>query len=221
MSALAGPLSSSIGKKAVMAVTGVVLFGFVVGHLLGNLQIFIPDHGAKLNAYAEFLHHNVGPLWIARLILLGAVFLHIGTAVALWLDNRAARPIPYGHKAWRKASYSSRTMMVSGPIIALFVLYHLSHLTWGATHPSFQPLDVYHNVVAGFSSTPAALAYIAAMLLLGSHLAHGLWSMCQTVGLNHPRYTPWLRALSVLVGWGLALGNISIPLAVMAGVIRS
>ncbi|MBI3272345.1 MAG: succinate dehydrogenase cytochrome b subunit [Planctomycetes bacterium] len=217
MSALASTLQSSIGKKFLMAVTGLVLFGFVVGHLLGNLQLYIPDGGKKINEYAEFLHHNLALLWGARIVLLGAVLVHILVAFSLAYDNRRARPVAYGIKNWRRASYASRTMIVSGPIIALFVVYHLLHFTIGSVHPSFRPSDVHHNLIAGFSSFGASFAYILAMLLLGNHLHHGLWSMLQTVGVNHPRYNVPLQVLSGVVGWGIALGNISFPVAVLMG----
>lgn len=219
MTALIGTLRSSIGKKTVMAVTGLLLLGFVIAHLLGNLQVYAPDDGKSLREYAQFLRHNMALLWGARLVLLGLVVAHILTAVLLWLENNAARPVCYAVKEYRKADYAARTMIVSGPIIALFVVYHLLHLTWGTVHPDFNEHDVYKNVVNGFRSPLASAAYIAAMALLGTHLSHGIWSMCQTVGINHPRYNGFLHSASMVVGWGLALGNISIPVAVLTGIV--
>ena len=204
-----------IGKKAIMAVTGVILFGYVVGHLLGNLQVFLGPR--KLNDYARFLHANPTLLWGTRGLLLVSATLHIWSSLELALLRRAARPIGYVKYGNVQASYSSRTMMWSGPIIAAFVVYHLLHFTFGTVHPSFQSLDVYNNVVTGFRSVPVSVAYISAMLLLGMHLQHGLWSMFQSLGANHPRYTPLLRGAAALSAWVVVAGNISIPIAVLTG----
>lgn len=211
---------STIGKKVMMAVTGAVGFGFVVAHLAGNLQFYLGPEA--LNEYGASLRRNPGLLLAARLTLLAAVVLHLIAAFQLLALNSAARP--EGYRAWtpRKSSYASRTMKYSGPILALFILYHLLHLTAGTVHPNFRYSsgdlpDVYHNVVAGFSSIPAALAYIVAMGFLGLHMAHGVWSLAQSIGWNHPRYTPMLQKLAVLVTVLIVLGNISIPLSVLLG----
>lgn len=216
---------SSIGRKAVMAVTGVVLFGFVIGHMLGNLQIFIPDGGVKINAYGRMLHENPALLWGARIVLLGSVLAHIAAAVSLAAQNRAARPVPYVRRSWREASYASRTMMISGPLLALFVVYHLLHFTTGHAHPDpvHQPgspaWDVHHNVLVGFANPWASLTYILAMIFLGQHLFHGGWSLFQSLGLNHPRWTPILRNATLAAAAVVTGGNISIPAAVLLGLI--
>lgn len=213
-------LSSTIGKKVVMAATGAILFGFVIGHMLGNLQVYL---GPKaLNAYAVFLREFLhgGGIWIARAGLLVAVGLHIWAATSLTLENWTARPVGYRRWKARESSYASRTMVWSGPILALFIVYHLMHFTFGNVHPNFIEGDVYRNVVVGFSVWPVSAFYILAQLALGLHLNHGIWSMMQTVGLSHPRYNPLRVALSALLTGAVLLGNISIPVAVMAGLIR-
>lgn len=213
-------LASSIGKKVVMAVTGLILFGFVVGHMAGNLQIYLGP--GPINEYGEFLReslHGAG-IWIARTGLLAAVGLHIWAATSLALQNRAARPQAYRRLESVESSYASRTMIWSGPILGLFVIYHLLHLTTGTAHPSFVHGDVYHNVVAGFSQWPVSLFYVVAMLALGLHMYHGVWSMLQTLGASHPKWNPLRRAFAIGATLVVVAGNISIPVAVLAGVVR-
>ncbi|MBI3098079.1 MAG: succinate dehydrogenase cytochrome b subunit [Planctomycetes bacterium] len=209
---------STLGKKVVMAVTGVVLLGFLVGHVAGNLLVFA---GAKkLDDYAHFLKANLGLLWGTRCVLLVCVTLHILTAIELWLTNRRARPIPYGETDVLQMGLGARTMMITGPLIAVFVVYHLLHFTLGTVHPSgaqFDATTVYANVVTGFQVGWTSLMYIAVMLLLGLHLVHGVWSMFQTAGVSHPVYTPLLRRLAVAVSILIALGFIAIPAAVLLG----
>jgi succinate dehydrogenase / fumarate reductase cytochrome b subunit len=218
MSGLPRFWASSIGKKTVMAVTGLALLGFVVGHLAGNLLVFAGP--AKLNAYAEWLHARPGVLWGARLGLLAAVALHIVAAVQLAHMNRAARPVGYAERDWARASYASRTMVWSGPLIALYVVYHLLHFTFGSAHPAFDPHNVYRNVVTGFQVPLVSGVYVAAMLCLGLHLHHGFWSMFQTAGANHPRFTPLLEKASAALAAAITLGYIAIPAAVLAGWVR-
>jgi succinate dehydrogenase / fumarate reductase cytochrome b subunit len=206
---------ASVGKKAVMAATGVVLFGYVVGHLLGNLQIFSSDH-EQINRYARFLHSSAALLWGVRLLLAACVGLHIVTSVQLWLLKRRARPIRYHRKDDVGGDYASRTMMWSGPIIAAFVVFHLLHLTAGkAPGLPLDPENVYENVIRGFRHLWVSVAYIVAIALLMTHLYHGVWSMFQSVGASHPRYTPVLRRLARMVALALAAGYISIPVWVM------
>jgi len=216
--------NAAIGKKAIMAVTGAILFGYVVAHLIGNLQIYSPDR-EQINRYAAFLHdpHNLVPLWIARLVLLAAVIWHIVASVQLWNLNRAARPAAYVKKADVPASYAARTMKWSGPIVAAFVIFHVLHLTVGTVLPlretgaTLAMPDVRYNVITGFQNYAISGFYIVAMILLCMHLYHGLWSMFQSLGISHPRYTPRLKKAAALVAILIAIGNISIPLAVMAG----
>jgi succinate dehydrogenase / fumarate reductase, cytochrome b subunit len=212
---------SAVGKKVMMAVSGFILYGFIIGHMLGNLQVFIGPEA--LNGYAEKLRSLGELLWVVRGALLLAVVLHILSAAQLYFLNRQARPNGYAKKTSVAAGYASRTMYLSGPIIAAFVLFHLMDLTWGvkAVHPEFNYTpDVYRNVVTSFSNPAVSGFYILAMALLGLHLLHGVWSMFQTVGVNHPMYNPWLRRLAMISAAALFLGNISIPISVMAGLIR-
>jgi succinate dehydrogenase / fumarate reductase cytochrome b subunit len=211
---------TTVGKKAIMAVTGFILFGFVVGHLLGNLQIFEPPE--KINRYAAFLRSVPNLLWTARITLLISVILHIWSSWQLWLLQRAARPIDYVKKANVHSTYASRTMLWSGPIILAFVIFHLLHLTFGTVHPGgpFDEHNVFNNVVTGFQVWPVSLFYIIAMIMLCYHLYHGLWSMFQSLGFSHPVYTPWLQLLAKVVAILIAVGNISIPVAILAGFIK-
>ena len=212
-----------IGKKAVMAVTGLILFGFVIAHMLGNLQLFLP-RGASgkypIDEYAETLHHSMALLWTARAVLLTSVALHITAAIELTKIKSDSRPVAYQKKQDVGSSYASRTMMWSGPMIACFLVYHLLHFTAGTVHPQFRDLQVHHNVVTGFQNIYASLAYIAAMLMLGPHLFHGAWSMFQSLGVAHPRYTPLLRGFAKCAAIAVTVGNISLPVAVLSGVIR-
>ena len=220
MEATRGFARSSIGRKVVMAVTGVILVGFVIAHLLGNLQVYLGPEA--MNNYAVWLRqflHGTG-LWIARAILLVAVILHIWSAASLTLSSRRARPVAYRERKWREATYASRTMRWGGVIILLFVIYHILHMTTGTVHQSFIEGDVYHNFVAGFRVVPVSLFYIFAMLALGLHLKHGVWSMFQTLGVSHPRYIRAAHVLAWTVAIVVVVGNISFPLAVLAGVVK-
>jgi succinate dehydrogenase / fumarate reductase cytochrome b subunit len=215
-----------IGKKAVMAITGVMLFGYVIGHLLGNLQIYAPDPN-QINRYAAFLHSpsNVVPLWGIRALLLAAVLLHITAATQLWLQNRAARPVGYVKKDDLPTSYAARTMKWSGVIVGAFIIFHVLHLTAGAVTPlrDFAPNqpDVRYNVISSFQNPAISGFYILAMILLCMHLYHGLWSMFQSVGLGHPRYMPAIKKGAAVVAILIAVGNCSIPIAVLTGLLAN
>jgi succinate dehydrogenase / fumarate reductase cytochrome b subunit len=211
---------STNGKKAVMAVTGAILFLFVLGHLLGNLQIY--DGPARLNAYGKFLKNTGELLWIVRGVLLVCVGLHILATWQLWQRNRKARPVGYEVKKSVASSYADRTMYWSGPIILAFVIFHILEFTTGTVHPqsTFTDADVFGNVVSGFSVWYISAWYIFCMILLGFHLRHGLWSMFQSVGLNHPRHTPVLKRAAFWIALLIVLGYISIPVSVLAGWVR-
>jgi len=201
-----------------MAVSGCILFLFVLGHLIGNLQIY--EGPAKLNHYAVLLRTEPPLLWTVRVVLLVMVLLHIWSSVRLAGRNINARPVAYQKKQATGSSYASRTMYWSGPIILAFVIYHLLDFTFGKVNPHFEAGNVYGNVVASFQVVPVAAFYIFAMLLLCLHLYHGLWSMFQSLGIAHPRYTPMLRRAAATVAILIAAGNISIPVAVLAGWVR-
>lgn len=216
-----------IGKKAVMAGTGILLFGYVVAHLLGNLQIY-SSNPEQINMYAAFLHNpaNVGVLWGARIVLLWAVVMHIVASVQLWNLKREARPVAYVKTADVPTSYAARTMMWSGPIIAAFVIFHILHLTVGAvpglplTELSEHHPNVRANLIAGFTNPLVSGFYVVAMILLCMHLYHGLWSMFQSLGFSHPFYTPLLKKFAAVAAIAICIGNISIPISVLLGVVR-
>jgi succinate dehydrogenase / fumarate reductase cytochrome b subunit len=215
---------SAVGKKAVMAVTGIILFGFVLLHMVGNLKLY--EGPQVLNSYAGFLRTVGSPaiptsglLWLVRAVLLVAVVLHVWAAWQVTRMSRAARPHGYARRDVVQASYASRTMRWGGVIVLLFVVYHLLDLTFGEVNPSFRAGDVYHNVVASFSVWWVAAFYVAAQVALGFHLYHGLWSLFQSLGWNHPRFNRWRRGFATAFAWIITLGNISFPLAVLAGVI--
>jgi succinate dehydrogenase / fumarate reductase cytochrome b subunit len=211
---------STNGKKVVMAVTGCIMFLFLIGHLLGNLLVYAGRE--RFNQYAQFLRFDDTLLWIVRAILIVSVVLHIIATVQLALRNRAARPIGYSRKEAINSSYASRTMYWSGPIVLVFIIFHLLEFTAGTIHPQSQFIagDVYHNVVAGFTVWWVSAWYIFALVLLGLHLRHGLWSMFQSVGYNHPRHTPLLKKAAYLIAVVVILGYISIPISVVAGIIK-
>jgi len=211
---------TTVGKKAMMAITGLLLFLFVVGHMAGNLQIF--EGPEKINKYAALLKSLPALLWATRIVLFAAVILHIWSSFQLWLLQREARPIGYIKKTNINSTYASRTMQWSGPILLAFIIWHLLQFTFGAVHPGapFVEHDVYNNVVLGFQVWPVSLFYIIAMSMLCYHLYHGLWSMFQSLGFSHPVYTPILKTLAKVVAIVLAIGYISIPVAVLAGLIK-
>jgi succinate dehydrogenase / fumarate reductase cytochrome b subunit len=211
---------STNGKKVVMAVTGAMMFAFVVGHMLGNLQMFeAPEH---INAYGHFLHNLGELLWLERGIMLLAIALHITATVQLALRSNAARPIGYSRRQAINSSYASRTMYWSGPIVLAFIIFHLLQFTAGYIHPqaTFTQGEVYSNVVAGFQVWWVSAWYIFAMCLLGLHLSHGLWSMFQSVGLAHPRNSVTLKNAARAVAALIVLGYISIPISVLLGFIK-
>jgi len=216
---------SSVGKKILMAATGIVLVGFVVVHMAGNLKAYLGRE--HFNEYARFLRTVGSPalpqgsvLWIARIVLLACVGIHIWAAVSLTRTSWAARPGKYAKGNDLAFSYASSTMRWGGVILAAFVVFHLLHLTTGNVHPDFHPDDPYGNLVVGFSSLPVALAYILAMAALGFHLYHGVWSGTQTLAITNARFERWRRPAALVLALVVVVGNVSFPLAVLAGVIR-
>ena len=208
---------STVGKKVVMALTGAMGVGYLAAHMMGNLQVF--EGAGKINAYADLLKSNMGLLWMARSVLVIAVGLHIVAAYQLARISQRSRPV--GYKRWRPvgSDFASRTMRWTGTLLALFIVYHLLHLTTGAVHPDFVQADVYHNVISGFRVWYVSVIYIVAMLMLGLHLYHGAWSMFESVGLNHPKYNRLIRALATIVTAIVVAGFIAIPAAVLMGFI--
>ncbi len=213
---------TTIGKKALMALTGLVLFGFLIGHMLGNLQVYL---GAEaLDGYAEKLQ-SMGPLlWAVRGVLVACLVVHVALVVELYARSLAARPTAYRVTKSIATTYAAKAMWLSGILILLFVLYHLAHFTFPGIAMGNYEHDahgqVYQNVVNGFSVPWVAGLYIAAQCVLWAHLYHGGWSLLQTLGLNHPRYNQRARRLAKLVATALVFGNISIPVAVLAGLVK-
>jgi succinate dehydrogenase / fumarate reductase cytochrome b subunit len=220
MSGAPGFLGSSIGRKVIMAITGVILFGYVFGHMIGNLQVYLGPEA--LNHYAVLLRTILHgwALWVVRAVMLAAVGLHIWAAAALTLESRRARPQGYGEVKWKESTYASRTMRWGGVILLLFIIFHILNLTTGTVHPNFVEGDVYRNFVVAFQNVPTSIAYMIAMIALALHLRHGVWSMFQTLGVSHPRYI----ALAHAAAWAFAViilvGNLSFPIMVLAGVIH-
>lgn len=216
---------SAVGKKAVMAATGLILFGWIFLHMVGNLKLYLgPVH---LNEYAHWLRALGTPampetmaLWVVRILLVVLVVLHIHAAFALTRMNREARPVGYRGREYVTASYASRTMRWGGVIILLFIIYHLLHLTTGHAHPDFVVDDPYHNLVVGFRVWWVAAVYIIANLALGLHLYHGVWAMFGSLGLTNPRFESWRRKFATTFAVLIAGANISFPLAVLLGIVH-
>ncbi len=208
---------SSIGRKVVMAATGVVLYGFVVVHMIGNLQVYLG--ASAINEYGVFLRavlHGSG-IWIARAVLYGSAVLHVWSAYALTRMNAVARPVGYRERKNQASTFASRSMRVSGVLVLVFLVYHLLHFTFGTVHPSFQEGEVFHNFVTGFQVVWVSVFYMIAMVGLGFHMYHGGWSMMQTLGFNHPKYNAWRKAFAIAVTALVVIGNLSFPIAVLAG----
>lgn len=211
--------SSAIGKKALMGATGLLLFLYVFFHMLGNLQIFTGP--AQINRYAALLHVSPQLLWTVRVILLVAFAVHAVAGAQLWTLARTARPVAYEDYRPHASSAASRTMIWSGLLILCFVIYHVLDLTIGVANPRFVPGDVYQNVLASFGRAAAAVAYVVAMIGLGFHLWHGLWSAFQSLGFTHRRIAPGIQRAAAAIATIVTLGFAAIPIAVLIGVIHS
>lgn len=209
--------ASTIGKKVVMAVTGLILVAFVIGHMLGNLQMFL---GADaMNRYAAFLKSTGELLWVARGGLFIAAVLHIISAFQLTMINRAARPIGYARTEPAVSTLASRTMRVGGVVLAVFIVFHLLHFTTGTLHPMFSHTGVYGNVIVGFQSPWVVALYVIAMAFLGLHLFHGVWSGFRTLGVAKPSPMPLQRKLALGVAIVVWAGFTVIPVAVLLGIL--
>jgi succinate dehydrogenase / fumarate reductase cytochrome b subunit len=218
---------SAVGKKWVMALTGIMLMGFVFIHALGNLKVYL---GAQdFNHYGEFLREILVPflprtvaLWLARIGLIVAFTFHIHAAYGLTRMNQRASGGGYQQsRDWQAATAASRSMRWTGVIIGLFLVFHLADLTWGTVNPDFVRGDVYRNFVATFSRPPVALIYIVANIALGLHLFHGAWSMFQSLGLNNPRWNSWRRSFALGFAALITATNVMFPIAVMTGMVSA
>ncbi|MDJ0769740.1 MAG: succinate dehydrogenase cytochrome b subunit [Ilumatobacter sp.] len=226
--------STAVGKKYVMAITGIIGIGFIVGHMIGNLKMYIGtvDEGGTevydIDVYGEYLREILVPilprtyfLWGLRFVLIGAVVLHVHAAYTLTLLNRRARPVKYqGARDYQVANFASRTMRWTGIIVLLFLFWHLADLTWGWFNPDFVRGEVYRNVDASLSRIPVAILYVVANIALGIHLFHGTWSLFQSMGWNNPRFNRWRRGLATGLAAVVVVGNVSFPIAVQAGIVE-
>lgn len=219
------PTQTSIGKKVLMALTGLMLSGFILGHLLGNLTIFFGPH--LINSYAYHLEELKPLVWIARISLLVLITIHIASAICITLKNKRARPIEYAKKEHQVTSVGARTMAITGTVILAFIIFHLMHFTWRMTHPEISNSidanghrDVFKMVVLSFQRPELAFPYVAALTLLFLHLSHGLWSLFQSLGLLGERSLPIAKKISCAVSSILYLAYISIPLACYFGVVK-
>jgi succinate dehydrogenase / fumarate reductase cytochrome b subunit len=220
MSTPLGFARSTVGRKVIMAVTGLLLVGFVTGHVAGNLLVF--KSAEALNAYGAFLKSSALVLWTVRLGLLAAVGLHVWAALTLIRLNRASRPVAYARQVSQSATLAAKLMRVGGIFLLVFIVFHLLHFTTGTIHPgyTFSHTDVYGNVVSSFQVPWVALFYIVAMVALLAHLSHGIWSFFQTMGWSHPRYNPARRVVATVLALIVSLGFIAIPSAILGGMLR-
>ena len=219
---------STIGKKAIMAVTGLLLVGFVIGHMAGNLQVFLGP--AKMNAYASFLKSLGEFLWLARLILFVALVLHVLMAWQLTQLKRRARPVGYTTRDPQVSTVASRTMRWGGLLLLAFIVFHILHFTTGtvfpsasspdASYPAFSHTNVYGNIISAFRTPWVVAFYVVAMLFLMLHLFHGAWSSVRTLGLSKPSRHPLHRRVATAIALVVWLGFSVIPVAVFLGVIR-
>jgi succinate dehydrogenase / fumarate reductase cytochrome b subunit len=225
--------STAVGKKYVMAITGIIGIGFVVVHMIGNLKVYlgtVTENGQQvydIDVYGEYLRELLVPilprtyaLWGLRILLIAAVILHIHAAYTLTVMNRKARPVKYqSPRDYQVANFASRTMRWTGIIVALFIIWHLADLTWGWANPDFVRGDVYRNLDASLSRVPVAILYIVANIALGIHLFHGTWSLFQSMGWNNPKFNQWRKGLAAGVATIIVVGNVSFPIMTLAGVI--
>ncbi len=221
--------STAVGKKYVMAITGIIGIGFVVMHMLGNLKVYlgVVDGRYDIDVYGEYLREILVPilprtwfLWGLRIVLIVALILHLHSAYGLTVINRKARPVKYqSARDYEIANFASRTMRWTGIIVLLFLFFHLADFTWGWFNPGFERGAVYRNMDASLSRVPVAILYIVANIALGIHLFHGTWSLFQSMGWNNPRFNKWRRHLATGIATAIVVGNVSFPIMTLAGVI--
>ena len=217
---------SALGKKYVMAITGVIGMGYIFAHMIGNLKVFVSPE--SIDAYGEWLRHSLlypilpanVALWLMRIVLIVSLILHVHAAYALTMMNRRARPVRYQSKRdYIAADFAARTMRWTGIIVLLFIGYHLADFTWGWVNPGYVRGEVYRNTVASLSNPVVALFYVAANVALGYHLYHGAWSLFQSLGINQPRFNPWRRVFAIAFAVVTIGGFIMVPIAVQLGIV--
>lgn len=210
---------SSVGKKVIMAVTGLIWVAYLITHMLANLLVF--QGPEKINAYSAFLHGTGGALWAARLVLIAALVLHVLAAAQLADRRHEARPVRYAAGREPQAStFAARTIRWGGALILLFLVYHILHFTVGSAHPSFAEANPYSNVATGFRNPVVVVLYLIAVAVVGLHLYHGVWSSGRSLGMSPPSPWPLRRNLAAMLALLIWLGFSVIPIAVYAGVVR-
>ena len=223
---------SVVGKKVIAAVTGAMMLLFLVGHVAGNLKVFLadPEPGvADIDAYGAFLRTvgepaipNGAVLWTVRIVLFLAVVLHVVCVVQLARHNRAARPVGYRETNYERATRPARWMMVSGLAVLGFIIFHILHFTTGSIEPStFRDGAIYSNLYAAFTRWPFVVLYVMAMAFIAMHLYHGAWSMFQSLGLDNPDRNRGLRALALVLSIGLFAGFTTVPFSFALGAMES
>ncbi len=220
--------NTTIGKKVIMAISGVIWVGYLAMHMYGNLKIF--GGATYFNHYAEGLRELGAPvfghahlLFVARIVFVGSIIAHVWAAITLNLRNKASRPVTYNQHQKLRASTATLTMIYGGVTIAVFIIYHLLHFTLGLlVHPDFDGQNAYHNVIVGFQSYAyiPAIIYLVALIALAFHLYHGTWSMFQTLGLNNKTYNNMIRSLAWAVAIVIPIGFAAVPLSVMFGILQ-
>jgi len=223
--------STALGKKYVMAITGIIGIGFVIAHMVGNLKVYLGMVNGRydIDVYSEFLRELLVPLlprtvalWTLRTVLIVALVLHLHAAYSLTVMNRRARPDKYRSKRdYVAADFAARTMRWTGIIVLLFLFFHLADLTWGWFNPGYTRGEVYRNLDASLSRIPVAILYVVANIALGIHLFHGTWSLFQSLGWNSPRFNRWRRGLATAIATIIVVGNCSFPIAVQAGIVST
>jgi succinate dehydrogenase / fumarate reductase cytochrome b subunit len=207
---------STVGKKIVMGATGLIMIGFLIGHMAGNLQVFLGAQ--RLNSYAAFLRGLGEILWMIRGVLVAALVLHVIAAVQIIRIDRAARPVAYAKHETQAATLAGRTMRWGGLAVAIFIVLHLMHFTTGTLRPApFSPVDVYGNVTASFMIPWVSALYIAAMVAIGLHLYHGTWSVFRTLGVAPPSARPLQHRISLVLAVIVWLGFTIVPVGVLLG----
>jgi succinate dehydrogenase / fumarate reductase, cytochrome b subunit len=210
---------SSVGKKIVMGATGLVMVGYLVVHMAGNLQLFLGRE--TINRYAAILHTSEELLWVVRIVLIASVILHVIAAYQLTMRDRAARPIGYRKHERQSSTIGSRLMRWGGVLILVFIPLHLLNFTTGGWHPAFEHGDVYGNLVYAFEQWPLLAAfYLVVMVFVGFHLYHGAWAMLRTLGVAKPSANPLQRRFVSLLAWVVAVGFVSVPVAIVLGLVR-
>jgi succinate dehydrogenase / fumarate reductase cytochrome b subunit len=209
---------STVGKKVVMGITGLIGALFVLGHMAGNLQVF--EGSDVFNRYSQLLRTSMELLWTVRIVLILAVIFHVVAAYQLARTSLRSRPVGYARWKAVNSTIASRTMRWTGPILIIFIIYHLLHFTTGTLHDDFIEGDVYHNVLSAFRIWWVSAIYIVAMLALSLHLYHGIWSLSQSLGLSHPKYSQGVRSLATILTIIIVAGFIAVPVSVLSGFIQ-